>query len=300
MVTFRFIKAGLAELIGMALLLSLFLESAAEGLPSPLSSPAQTWYARSWYEGPDVGWSWYKEVPKPRPSSPQRPKITGPSETQENSAPKDDFYPYTQHMEKFRKDLEESLSKAVLFPTLENVREAQKFHNLVMTQATGFQNAWMLASLLSSQNYRESDQASPLHRKIYQEKEEQKLDKDIQNLAKTFGIFFLFKKGCRYCHEMAPIIKKVSEQYHFDIKAISPEGEPIEGFENAAKDNGTIGQINPEGIFPSVFLVNPGTRHVIPLARGLTSPSELKENFKVIIRYLKEEFLKRHGEDNNE
>ena len=88
---------------------------------------------------------------------------------------------------------------------------------------------------------------------------------------------------------MAPTVKQLRDRYGFGIKAISPDGKSLEGFPDAVKDNGTIGQINPEGVFPIVFLVNPHSGQTIPLARGLTSPSELKENFKVIIQFLKEQ-----------
>jgi len=88
---------------------------------------------------------------------------------------------------------------------------------------------------------------------------------------------------------MAPAVRQLVDRYHFAIKAISPDGQPIEAFPDAVKDNGTISQINPEGVFPTIFLVNPHSGQTIPLARGLTTPSELKDNFKVIIQFLKEQ-----------
>jgi conjugal transfer pilus assembly protein TraF len=76
--------------------------------------------------------------------------------------------------------------------------------------------------------------------------------------------------------------------YGFESKAISADAKALELFPDAETDNGTISVLNPEGIFPSLFLVNPQSRQVIPLARGLVSLSQLRENFKVIIRFLEE------------
>lgn len=253
------------------------------GCVSFLSGQAS--YSKTWYEGPDVGWSWYKD-PKPAARRPSPKKES--AQQAEKSSPQDDYI-HTQQVQKNQKLFEEAVSKAILHPTLENVQEAQRLYNGIITRSSDFERAWMVASLLSADGYRESDQHSPQHRKVYQERRDQNLEADIRSLVKTYGIFFIFKQDCPYCHQMAPTVKTLQEVYGFNIKAISPDGQPLTDFPDAVADNGTIGQVNPEGIFPMVILVNPHTREVIPLARGLTSPSELKENFSVIIRYLKEQ-----------
>jgi len=245
-----------------------------------LAQPLHARDTRSWHEGPDVGWSWYKDPPKPA-----RPQQEGRKPQPERP----DAYVYTKRMDKFRKGFEEAVAKAVLFPTLENIQEAQRLQNLVMDKATAFEKVWMLSSLLFAKGYRASDQASPLHRKIYQEQEEKRLEENIRSLARVYGIFFLFKPDCPYCHELAPLIQDVAKRYGFEVKAISHRGESVAGFDNVSKDNGAIAKLNPEGIFPTVLLVNPHNGMAIPLARGLVSPSELQGNFKVIVQYLKEQ-----------
>jgi conjugal transfer pilus assembly protein TraF len=163
-----------------------------------------------------------------------------------------------------------------------------------MNRATEFEKSWMLASLLTNQNYRSSDQPSPQHRKVYQEQLDHQLDQKIRTLAKTYGLFFLFKEDCPYCHEFAPVVKGLMNLYGFECKAIggrpstSADAKALELFLDVEADNGTIAALNPEGIFPALFLVNPQSRQVIPLARGLVSLSQLRENFKVIIRFLEE------------
>lgn len=249
-------------------------------------------HAKTWYEAPDQGWSWYVDPPLgPKPTNKEKGKAQkpGPSNDVGHQDAFEGRYTHTKEMEKVRKDFEELQAKAILNPTLENVREFQRAYNGIVNRSSSFEKTWMLSSLVSGDNYRESDRPSPKHRKIYEEKTEKQLEEAIFFLAKTHGLFFIFKNDCPYCHEMAPAVRQLVERYHFAIKAISPDGESIEGFPDAVKDNGTIGQINPEGVFPTVFLVNPHSGQTIPLARGLTSPSELKDNFKVIIRFLKEQ-----------
>jgi conjugal transfer pilus assembly protein TraF len=244
---------------------------------------------KTWYEAPDVGWSWYVDPPlKPKPTNKEQTLKQNPSNDMAQHGPEGQ-YTHTKEMEKVRKDFEELQAKAILNPTLENVREFQRAYNSIINRSSRFEKTWMVSSLLSPESYRESDQHSSKHRKVYQEKVERQLEEDIRTLAKTHGIFFIFKNDCPYCHEMASAVRQLVDRYRFAIKAISPDGQPIKAFPDAVKDNGIIGQINPEGVFPTVFLVNPHSGQTIPLARGLTSPSELKENFKVIIQFLKEQ-----------
>ena len=240
-------------------------------------------HAKTWYEAPDQGWSWYIDPPRRSKAK----KETKDPKTSSSKA--EDSYTHTKEMEKLRKDFEELQAKAILNPTLENVAAFQKAYNGIVNRSSSFEKTWMVSSLISGESYRESDQPSPKHRKIYQEKTDKQLEEDISVLAKTHGLFFIFKNDCPYCHEMAPVVRQFVDQYHFAIKAISPDGESVKEFPEAVKDNGTIPQINPEGVFPTLFLVNPHSGQTIPLARGLTSPSELKDNFKVIIQFLKEQ-----------
>lgn len=240
----------------------------------------------NWYLGEQKGWLWYKRT------LPIIKKEENDSAIKKNELSKG--LSYSGRIEALRKNFEEIQAKAILEPTLDNVQMMQQAQNAIMNRATEFEKAWMLASLLTTQNFRSSDQPSPQHRKVYQEQLDHQLDQKIRTLAKTYGLFFLFKEDCLYCHEFAPIVKDLMNLYGFECKAIggrpstSVDGKVLELFPDAEADNGTIAALNPEGIFPSLFLVNPQSRQVIPLAHGLVSLSQLRENFKVIIRFLEE------------
>lgn len=234
----------------------------------------------SWYMGEQKGWLWYKRT------LPIIKKEKNDSVIKKNELSKG--LSYSVRIEALRKNFEEIQAKAILEPTLDNVQMMQQAQNAIMNRATEFEKAWMLASLLTTQNFRSSDQPSPQHRKVYQEQNDHQLTLKINRLAKSYGLFFLFKEDCPYCHEFAPIVKVLMNDYGFESKAISADAKALELFPDAEADNGTIAALNPEGIFPSLFLVNPQSRQVIPLARGLVSLSQLRVNFKVIIQFLEE------------
>lgn len=252
----------------------------------PSLGKARDAISSSWYAGSQKGWLWYK---RNLPINKKDQKIYAIKKHELSKV-----LTYSQRMETLQKNFEEIQAKAILEPSLENVQVMQQAQNVIMNRATEFEKAWMLASLITAQNFHSSDQPSPPHRKVYQEQLDHQLDHKIRTLAKTYGLFFLFKEDCPYCHEFAPFVKDLLNLYGFECKAIgdrpstSAYGKVLELFPSAEGDNGTIAALNPEGIFPSLFLVNPQSRQVIPLARGLVSLSQLRENFKVIIRFLEE------------
>lgn len=252
----------------------------------PSLGKARDAISSSWYAGSQKGWLWYK---RNLPINKKDQKIYAIKKHELSKV-----LTYSQRMETLQKNFEEIQAKAILEPTLDNVQMMQQAQNAIMNRATEFEKAWMLASLLTTQNFRSSDQPSPQHRKVYREQIDYHLDQKIRDLAKTYGLFFLFKEDCPYCHEFAPIVKDLMNIYGFECKAIGgrpskfADRKALELFPDAETDNGTIAALNPDGIFPSLFLVNPQSRQVIPLARGLVSLSQLRENFKVIIRFLEE------------
>lgn len=237
-----------------------------------------TAYGDAWKESGINGWLWYKAQPKRKGPPKAEKTVTGPQGPKELT--------YRERLKKEQEEFEEIQAKAVVEPTLENVQAMQRAQNNLVDQASAFQKLWMLASLLNAQNYHEAAQPYPIHRKLYQEKEEKKLTQQIRQLARNFGIFFIFKKECPFCHEFAPIVREFIDTYGFEYKAISPDGSPLPQFTDAVADNGTLAVINPEGIYPALFLVNPQTREVVPLSRGLVNSDELRSNMKLIIESL--------------
>lgn len=240
-------------------------------------------YAASWYTKEAEGWLWYKYSPKKI-----APKVK--QEKTDNNQKKKKLS-YREQAKQQREQFEEVQSKAVLVPTLENVLAFQRAQNTVLDKADIFQKMLMLASMIEAQNNSSVIMASPASREIHYQEEDKKLEQEIKKLAKSYGIFFLFKNDCPYCHQFAPVVKEFLKIYPFEVKAISkdglaPGGLTLKEFPDAVLDNGTIDQLNPEGIYPCLLLVNPQTRDVIPLAKGLINIPQLKENLKVIIRFL--------------
>lgn len=155
-----------------------------------------------------------------------------------------------------------------------------------MDRSDTFSKMWMLASLLSEQGYHHSSNPNNASQKIYKHQREQRLKSKLKQLSRHYGLFFIFKQDCPYCHQFAPLVSAFAAEYGFELKGISKDGGTLAGVTNISRDNGALAALNPEGIYPLLLLANPKTLEVIPIARGMVSESQLLENFNTIITFL--------------
>lgn len=237
----------------------------------------------SWFDKHQQGWHFYKK----RPQSPKPKKLVYRREEEApepQSRPKEfskNFEPesYTQKLKAFQEKLEEAQARAVLNPTVENVQEFARLHDAVINQADRFQETWLYTTLLS-QNPKDANYMSPKGREIKDQQEEQELERRIVLLAREHGLFFVFKEGCPYCNEFAPLVKAFAKKYGFEVKAISADGGKLPEFPEAEMDNGIVSLINPDGVYPALYIVNPAANSVFPLSWGMVNEVGLKDNIK--------------------
>lgn len=227
------------------------------------------------------GWLWYKD-PAPQPLAKKPPAVQSTPKAQEAKKPET----HQQQIEKLREQFDETLAKAILNPTLANVQATQALQDQIMERSETFSKMWMLASLLSEQGYTHSSNPNNASQKIHKTQQEQRLKAKLKQLSRHYGLFFIFKQDCPYCHQFAPLMSAFAAEYGFELKGISKDGGTLRGLTNVSRDNGALSALNPDGIYPLVLLANPKTLEVIPIARGMVSESQLLENFNTIITFL--------------
>ena len=224
------------------------------------------------------GFHWYTAIPEKQ----EEQEASTNSTISPQTPPQD---PYEKQMEKFKKDMERAQNRAILNPTYENVRVLKEYQDHAMNQSTDFAKMWMVVNFMEG-GLRPEDNADNQFRKIYSKQESQDLDLKISEIAQTHGLFFFFKQDCPYCHQFAPLLKRFAQKYGFEVKAISKAGGKLPSFPKSVQDNGMGATLNPNGAYPSLFLANPHTGEVIPVAEGMTSLEQLKQNFKHIFYVL--------------
>lgn len=238
-------------------------------------------FCASWYETKDQGWMWYKAIPQPKKEIKKR---ASNSKASANLTARD-------RVKKIQEAFEESTAKAILDPSLPNLAQTIKLQRLIVERASKFSDMWMLANLLDTQNFDASSHDNAAYRELRRKEEEKQLNAKLKFLSKHYGLFFVFKSSCPYCHRFAPIVKEFASTFGFEVKAISADGGVINDFKNASRDNGALKVINPQGVYPALFLANPKTMQIIPIAWGMVSITELKENCRYILTMMEQ----KHG-----
>jgi conjugal transfer pilus assembly protein TraF len=230
-------------------------------------------------DGKPTGWLWYQdptplveekkqEASKPSNTISQKPKTA------------------VEEMAANRKHYDEVMAKGILYPTIENVTNARRAHDAIIAQASQFQESWTVSELLDQQT--PVDMTSPGALKLARQEEEKSLEEGLKKLSKTYGLIFVFKEDCPYCHEFAPLVKHFAQQYDFKIEGLSAGEGCFEGM-NCLKNKGAVDALNPEGAYPLLYLANPATNDLIPIAKGFISQRALLENVKAVIQWLEKQ-----------
>jgi conjugal transfer pilus assembly protein TraF len=235
-----------------------------------------------WYHGKSEGWLWYKDSVEEKLLSP-RDKASG-IRSKQSRTNSDQVKSFKEQADDLNKAFEESTARAVLYPTLANVRHAQQMQQLIVDKAFIFQQMWMVAEAMDHP-FKDSNR-NPRQREIAEQFKQQQLTEKIKALNKNYGLFFFFSGRCKYCHEFAPIVKQFAEEYGFEIQAVSADEGTLPHFPKPLPDNGILSVVNPKGEFPMLVLANPKTQVIIPVARSLLNKDELLENFRYVISYL--------------
>lgn len=183
----------------------------------------------------------------------------------------------------YKKNLEESLAKAWLNPTPNNIKAYQILQKDMLDRSQLFSHVWMQTILGNPEL--DHTLVVPINQKarhIYLDQEKQRAKELIQSLAKDYGLFFFFRGRCEYCHAFAPIVQAFAKKHRWDVLAISIDGGTCETFPQAIADNGLAQTWNVK-ILPALFAVNPHTGHVIPVAYGMVSEEDIVSRLMILV-----------------
>jgi conjugal transfer pilus assembly protein TraF len=217
------------------------------------------------------GWHWYQA--EPEPDDDKKNDQTSPQNNKQSPLEK---------LKQYQEKLETAKAEAVLNPTPQNVAAYQKLQYELLEKSHNFANVWMQNVYKNpSLDYSTKSPTSQNARHAYLQEEGRKREEKIFKLSKEYGLFYFFKKNCSYCDAFAPVVKKFSEKYHWEVLAISEFGEANELFSRNVRDNG-LAETWGVSVYPSLFAVNPKTGDVIPVANGMISIEEMEDRITAI------------------
>ena len=112
------------------------------------------------------------------------------------------------------------------------------------------------------------------------------IDSNLKKLSKDWGLFYFYQEACPACSMSAPLLRDFSKHYGFEIRAISRNGHRYGIFAHELKDNGIIDTLEI-GEYPTLYLVNKGTKQFVKLSVGSFNVAMLFSLFEEFFKSLR-------------
>lgn len=239
-----------------------------------------------WADETPPGWLWYRDPLLSQEEKTLEVKEETPSGSPPAEPDIEALTPAEIRGRSLGRQFEAQVAIALENPTFENVRRAQALQREMFDRAEGFQKMWQQVSLMDPETYHPETNPNTAYRALYKKRHREERSRKIKALDKSWGLFFLVKKGCPYCAQFEPHVKRLEREFGFVVKVVSPDGGQPGLFPNVSADNGSLASLNPQGIYPALLLAHPDSGTVVPLSWGMTSYDRLLENFDIILQTL--------------
>ncbi len=219
------------------------------------------------------GWHWYNEAYFLARSKKGHKK----AETK-NKVPKKENTAVEQILI-LRKIVDETKAKAILYPTVENLREYIMLQNYVVNQATLFGHVWQKTLL----EYPELD-FSIMHpnqnaaQHIVQGEEIKKEEAAVREYSKTFGLLFFYRGNNPLDEAFATTVQDFSSTYGITLIPVTVDGKSLPIFKESRINQGQAEKLKIK-FFPALILVDPTLQKAIPLNYGFISYTGLRARF---------------------
>lgn len=228
-------------------------------------------YAEDFYSQHAVGWHWYDD--------PQEKKEEKPKNFVIQRDP-------NQVVASARTKITTALNKVIAEPTQENLENYLALQEQLNQRAEKVANLWQQVLLKNPEiNYALTHPTNSVGIQVYNEKISGEKESALKIFSKQTGLFFFYKSTCPYCQRFAPILKSFAERNGISIIPITMDGVSLPEFPNSKIDSGQANQFHVT-MTPALFAVNPYTQKAFPVAYGLTSETELRDNiYKIMKQY---------------
>lgn len=232
-----------------------------------------TAFAGTFFDNHNDGWFWYQEFLEDKKKPSLMPIVSRNP---------------TEAIMAFRKQVEDSLNRAILFPTPANLKHYAEHYFEVIRRGQRFTDAYKVMLLQNPEyDYGLKFPTNHLTQPIHARQQAAMTEHKIRQFCKQHGFFFFMASYCEYCHAFAPIVKQFVDKYQISLVPISLDGGSVPPFSKVMPDNGTAKALQVSRL-PALFAVNPKNGSVIPIANGMMSLSELEENIVRLMEVLGE------------
>lgn len=202
------------------------------------------------------------------------------NETEENEIEK-----YKAELKRMQEELEGKKVRAIVNPTPEHVKDYITYQNKMLNQSSKFTDIWRRVVWSDPQlDYSLKVPTNTMAKHKWIDEKSKNTAEVLIGLNKRYGLFFIYRSNCPYCHKYSPIIKNFGEAYNIDIIPITADGKFLKGWENSTITDLSV--INKLGIgiksVPATILYDNQEKEVIPIGFGVLSKSDLENRIYTI------------------
>ncbi len=221
--------------------------------------------------------NWYCDIPldaEPDEDTTEKPKPKATSEEDEAVAA----------LKKLREDAERKRALAIVKPTPENLKSYIVAQEALMDRASVFSDVWRRVIWANPElNYQLRNPSNNAAIQVHDAQRSLKETDTLASLNKEWGIFFIFRSDCPYCHRMAPTLKFLSERYGIVVFPVSLDGGGLPEYPNPSRDNGMAASIGAS-VVPLMVLGNVKDHRLLPIGSGVLSAQEIVERIYILTK----------------
>lgn len=201
-------------------------------------------------------------------------------ETSQENKEEDEMQQYRTKLEDMQKELEDKKIRAVVDPTPEHIEEYMAYQNKMLDQSSEFTDVWRRVVWGSPElDYSLKVPTNTMAKHRWIDEKNENISKVLKNLNERYGLFFIYRSDCPYCHKYSPVIRSFGEAYDIDIVPITIDDKFIEGWENSTITD--LSAVKRMGIeitkVPATILYDNKEKKVIPVGFGILSKSDLEK-----------------------
>ncbi|KAB2318964.1 conjugal transfer protein TraF [Betaproteobacteria bacterium SCN1] len=246
--------------------------STAGAAPTPAGGG---WWDDTPWQNPERGFNWYPPDAPPKKSakkSEEKPRDIKDMKT----------------MPELQAELARLKDLAVMQPTRDNVRNYLEAQTYVMDKSALFADvARRVVWATPSVDYNNRSPTATFAQLARKDQRSDDQARTLAELSRDYGLMFFFRSDCPYCHQQAPVLKLLEQQYGMPVLGVSLDGGVLPQFPDARRDNG-VSMIVSQGqgitAVPALFLVHRASRQAVPVGTGALAIDEIVERIRVLTR----------------
>jgi len=224
---------------------------------------------------PFTGWSWYNE-PKKKPEPPVTPPPVQPPGP---TVPDLSKMTAMEQAKVLRQYTMEALNRAILYPTRDNTATYLKWQKFWTDRSSMFSQSFAAAQLTHPEldynlEYPHYNSTAPL----VQSRDQQQRQQAIAELGQQYGMFYFYRGSDPIDAQMAGVVADFAKTNHLSLIPVSVDGQVVPSLPDTRPDSGQSRTMHITH-FPALFLVEPRSRNVQPLAYGFMTQDDLAKRF---------------------